>query len=125
MYRITNGGVIRLTDNAMVPADVRNTDWQAYQEWLAAGNTPEPAFVPEMPPVIRTISVFAFRSRFLLEEKRAIYVAAAGNIDIRIWLDDLQAATEVDLDHPQTVEGVNALEQLGLIGAGRAAKILA
>ena len=32
----------RLPDDAFIPNDPDNTDWQAYQEWLAAGNTPLP-----------------------------------------------------------------------------------
>ena len=32
----------RLPDEAYIPNDPSNTDWQAYQEWLAAGNTPLP-----------------------------------------------------------------------------------
>lgn len=32
----------RLPDNAFIPNDEANTDWVAYQEWLAAGNTPLP-----------------------------------------------------------------------------------
>jgi len=45
MYQTTNNqqGVVRLSDNAFIPFDPANTDYQAYLSWLAEGNEPLPA----------------------------------------------------------------------------------
>ena len=43
MYKLTENGVRRLSDNADIPSNPNNRDWRKYQEWLKIkGNIPEP-----------------------------------------------------------------------------------
>ena len=39
---INQNMILRLPDNAYIPNDPDNTDWQAYQAWLAEGGVPLP-----------------------------------------------------------------------------------
>ena len=37
------GVILRLEDNAYIPKSNDNRDYQEYLEWVAEGNTPDPA----------------------------------------------------------------------------------
>lgn len=47
MYRLyelgANKAIIRLSDNAFIPLDQENTDYQEYLKWIEEGNTLLPA----------------------------------------------------------------------------------
>lgn len=45
MYKLTTfpNEVMRIVDNALIPFDLANTDYQEYLKWVAEGNTPLPA----------------------------------------------------------------------------------
>lgn len=44
MYQLTNNpGSILRSDGTIIPTDHNNHDYQDYQAWLTAGNTPQPA----------------------------------------------------------------------------------
>ena len=55
MYQLTIGdSILRLSDNAFIPPNPTNANYQAYLAWLAEGNTPEPAPEPEPAAVLTT-----------------------------------------------------------------------
>ena len=46
-YALTSSPSVIRSDGATIPADARNSDWQQYQLWIAAGNTPTP-YTPDL-----------------------------------------------------------------------------
>lgn len=42
-HKSNSNSIIRIADNAFIPFDPANTDYQEYLKWLAEGNTPLPA----------------------------------------------------------------------------------
>ena len=85
--------------------------------------TPEPTPAPEPAPV--PLNKIDFLRLFLQGERIAIRDAAKVNPIIADYQDMLDAAGVVLLTDPDIVAGVPLLETAGLLGAGRAVKILA
>lgn len=50
--------------------------------------------------------------------------AAKNSIELELWFKRFELAQDIRVDDPQTINGVNALEVLGLIDQGRAIEIL-
>ena len=49
--------ITRVADGAGIPPDPANTDYAAYLDWLADGNTPEP-YTPPPPPIPSSVTRF-------------------------------------------------------------------
>lgn len=96
--------------------------------WTWTGTELIPPVQEEIPPVepppTTIITRLAFRNRFTQAEKVALYTAAETNIQLRVYLDDVNAATFIDLSRPDTSIGVQQLEGAGLLAPGRANEIL-
>ena len=97
--------------------------------------TPPPPVIEPPAPEVRHITKLAFRNRFTMREKVAIELA--GNINPNDPVQkqqlaatvcasnaDVAASTYIDLDRPDTRDGVKLMEDFGLLAAGRASEIL-
>ena len=96
---------------------------------------PPPPVIDPPAPEVRYITKLAFRNRFTMKEKVAIELA--GNINpndpaqkqqlaatVCASNADVAASAYIDLDRPDTRDGVKLMEDFGLLAAGRAAEIL-
>lgn len=71
------------------------------------------------------ISKMNFLKRFTPEEYATIKQAINTDSTVDYYWQLFMLAEELDLTFPDTINGINMLEQIGLISTGRAAEILA
>ena len=88
MYKLVLPTTVqRLSDNAFIPFDGGNRDYQEYLEWLAEGNEPEP-YVPPPPPVPQSITrrqcAIELRERSLITLQEALTMTKYGDVPAMI-----------------------------------------
>ena len=87
MYKLAQNGVIKLSDNAFIPEDPANKDWQEYQQWLAQGNKPQPQYTTaELREQLRTkmLALRSARINSVLNSPNAQYDGLA---DVKLYAE--------------------------------------
>lgn len=99
MYQLTQSTAIQRADGASIPADPRNSDYQAYLAWVAKGNTPTPYAAPPTPvPQVVTMR----------QANRALL--AAGLLDaVDAAIAQSPREARIDWERAQDVERSNPL----------------
>ena len=104
---------------------VRSADGRTITEW----RPPQPASDPPPPPEV-PLTRLGFRLLFTFAERMAIDNAVQGGMSnlefamLKTMLKDFDSAQDVLLSNTDTIMGVQFLEEIGLIGEGRAEEIL-
>lgn len=94
--------------------------------WVCTEHTyPAPASANPPPPRKIILTKLEYMNRFTDGELAAIYTAAKTVVSVEIWLEKFKLASEINLDDPATIAGLQAMETTGLLAAGRSTEIIA
>lgn len=95
MYRLTDTNLIlRIADNAFIPADLGNSDYKEFIKWTAEGNTPTPADLPtkaeENAPLISKLADIDLKSIRAIRE----YIASKPDCSMILKTIESEAIAE-------------------------------
>lgn len=109
MYKLTDTtSIIRLADNATIPADEANADYQQFLKWISEGNTPEPSDTIEQLNQEIVISPWQFRTVLNRLSLRDAVENMVKNSDNYLIKDGWEFATSWREKHP-------LIQQMGLM----------
>lgn len=109
MYQLTNSTqILRLSDNANIPADPANTDYAQYLQWLSEGNTPLPYVEP---PIGTPTAVTMVQARLAL--------LSIGLLDdVEAGISSMSKASQIEWEFRPTVERPSELVQSLAVALG-------
>jgi hypothetical protein len=113
-YKILSTGNTIVADEEYVNLRYPN-DWELI---------PEPEVVEPTPTPVTVLTKLEFMNRFTDLELVTLYSAAKTSVPLEIWLEKFKLASEVDITDQRTIDGIAALETVGILAVGRAAEIL-
>jgi hypothetical protein len=109
MYKLTHlTSILRLRDNACIPADPANTDYREYLEWVDAGNTPQAAD-PITPQIPHSVTMRQARQQLFIDGLLSSVDPAIASLP-----SPQKELAQIEWDKSQTVERDRPLvQQLG------------
>ena len=85
---------------------------------FSAPPTPDPVYGDEMP-------VIEFRDRLTRAEKLDVYTKATSDARLRLFLDELQSTSRINIADSDMISDINYLAEVGSIDSARVSTILA
>jgi hypothetical protein len=122
MYQLTSTpAILRTADNAFIPQDLGNQDYQQYLAWVAAGNTPTPYVAPSAPPLQLTpYQMRAALTQTGLRAQAEAFVTASTDQSVKdawqyagVFIENDAFVTAAATALGKTAADIHALFQLG------------
>ncbi len=92
--------VMRIVDNTIIPADIKNRDYREYLDWVAVGNTPDPA-----DPEPDVISIMADSNIIIGDGADEIVLSVNGRAGELVVINTLCGATPGTINVQLDAEG--------------------